>query len=182
VRILVDKIRKLSRDKQLTPQIAGLFAQMQEIREKTLQVVSKLGIEEIDFSPEYHSIETIGTLLLHIAAIEWSWIFEDIDGREMDFNEWKYAFPLRPSVNIPQIQNQGVIFYIDRLNLVRNEVNDRLRNLTDKDLKRKVGSENQKYTIEWILYHIIGHEAIHLGQIQLLVRLYKQKKNKRKDQ
>ncbi|MBN1330438.1 MAG: DinB family protein [Candidatus Heimdallarchaeota archaeon] len=166
----------LARDDKLQPKIAYWFTQMEEIRDKLVRFVSKLSIDELDFSPNSKHIETIGTLLLHIAAVEWSWIFENIDGKEMDFNEWKYAFPLRPQVNIPQIQNNNILFYLDRMNLVRSEVYNRLKQMNDDDLERIIESGKEKYSIEWILFHLIEHETIHLGQIQLLYRLYKLEK------
>ncbi|HUT81637.1 MAG TPA: DinB family protein [Candidatus Bathyarchaeia archaeon] len=172
------ELEELTRDNILQPKIAQWFAQMEKIREKLVRFVSKLSIDELDFSPNKKQIETIGTLLLHIAAVEWSWIFMDIDGKEMDFDGWKYAFSLRPEVNIPQIQNNDIIVYLDRLNLVRTEVHNRLIKMTDNELEKIIESDDEKYTIEWILYHILEHEIIHLGQIQLIYRLYKLEKKK----
>ncbi|MFX0202061.1 MAG: hypothetical protein ACFFCW_38610 [Candidatus Hodarchaeota archaeon] len=67
-------------------------------------------------------------------ALEWSWIFEDIDGRTMDFERWKYAFPLRPTVQLPQLRGKGTQFYLGHLAEVRKEVYQRLRKQNDQDL------------------------------------------------
>jgi uncharacterized damage-inducible protein DinB len=111
-------------------------------------------------------------VVIDIAAVEWSWIFEDIDGKEMKFEEWKYAFPLRPSVNLPQQVQKGKEYYLDKLEEVRDLVYQRLCLLSDKDLLKLIKVNNSLASIEWILYHLIEHEAEHLGQMKLLNRLY----------
>lgn len=159
-------------DESLSPRVARWFSQMEEVRKKLLKTIAKMSDDELDFTPDERNVETIGTLLLHIAAVEWSWIFEDIDGKEMSFEEWKFAFPLRPEVTLPQLKGQGKKFYINRLNNVRHDVYQRLLKLNDSDVDRMVGTE-EKYSIEWILFHIIEHEITHLGQIILLSRLFR---------
>ena len=151
---------------------AFLFSMMDRTRSRLLRVVEGLTDEVIDYSPDLERIETIGTLLLHIAAVEWSWIFEDIDGEEMDYEKWKHAFALREE-NLPQLTKQGLQFYIDRLIEVRSEVFVRLRNLDDSNLHTLVEVGNAEVSIEWILFHLLEHEAMHIGQISILKRLAK---------
>lgn len=166
------EIFTLKKSEELPSRVSYWYALMQETRKRLLRVVEKLKEEELDYSPNEDSFETIGTLLFHIAAVEWSWIFGDIDGEEMNFEEFKHAFPLRSEVNISQLKGKGKQFYLDKLEEVRNQVHRRLFNLRDEELIRLVGSDSKRYSIEWILFHIIEHEAMHIGQIQLLRRLY----------
>ena len=83
---------------------------------------------------------------------------------------WKHAFSLREE--IPQIKGKKVQFYIKRLAEVRKEVLERISDLTDSHLGHLVELDHAAVSIEWILYHIIEHEAIHIGQISMLKRLY----------
>jgi uncharacterized damage-inducible protein DinB len=161
----------LDRRGDLSPRVALLFSMMVRTRGRLLRVVEDLTDSEIDYSPDMKKIETIGTLLLHIAAVEWSWIFEDIDGEEMDYEKWKHAFALREE--IPQLTKQGLQFYIDRLIEVRSDVFARLRNLDDSKLHKLVDVGSAEVSIEWILFHLLEHEALHIGQISLLSRLAK---------
>ncbi|MFW9920864.1 MAG: DinB family protein [Candidatus Thorarchaeota archaeon] len=161
----------LNRPGDLSPRVAFLFSMMERVRNRLLRVVDDLPDEELDFTPNARNIESIGTLLLHVAGVEWSWIFEDMDGEEMDYEKWKYAFPLREG--IPQLAGQGKQFYIDRLHDVRKEVRERLRNLDDASLHHLVNLGHAEVTIEWILFHLIEHESMHIGQISVLSRLYK---------
>ena len=155
---------------ELEPRVAQLYAMLEKAREKLLKRMDGLTQEELDYTPDEKRIETIGTLLLHIAAVEWSWIFEDMDGLEMDYEKWKQAFSLREE--IPQIKGKKVKFYIKRLADVRMEVLERISDLTDSHLGHLVELDHAAVSIEWILYHIIEHEAIHIGQISMLKRLY----------
>ncbi len=159
----------LDRRGDLCPRVAFLFSMMDRMRSRLLRVVEDLPDDVLDYSPDMKRIETIGTLLLHIAAVEWSWIFEDIDGEEMDYEKWKHAFALREE-NLPQLTKQGLQFYIDRLIEVRSEVFVRLRNLDDSNLHTLVEVGNAEVSIEWILFHLLEHEAMHIGQISILKR------------
>lgn len=161
---------ELNREKKLTPRVGLLFSMMEKAREKLLKRIEELTLEEMDYSPSGRRIETIGTLLLHIAAVEWSWIFEDIGDTAMDYEKWKHAFPLREDVD--QLTKQGKKFYIQRLAEVRSEVFTWMKSIDDKELDRLVPLGETDVSIEWILFHLIEHEAMHIGQISILSRMY----------
>lgn len=165
------KLVTLDRRGDYTLRVAFLFSMMEKTRERLLRIVDELSDDALDYSPNMESIETIGTLLLHIAAVEWSWIFEDMDGEEMDYERWKHAFPLRE--DIPQLTGMGKQFYLDRLSEVREAVSVRLRDLDDMQLHILVDLGKAEVTIEWIIFHILEHEAMHIGQISILSRLSK---------
>ena len=165
----------LIKNPKLSDRVAVFYSQMEEIRTNLLETIEKISQKQLDYTPNEAKVETIGTLLLHIAAVEWSWIFEDVDGREMDFEEWKYAFPLRKEVNIPQLKGKKIVYYLDKLKKVREEVFLRLTRMKDDELDSLIGEEEGKCSIEWILYHIIEHEIQHYGQIKLLKRLFELK-------
>ena len=164
--------KKLKNYVGLTPRVSHWYSMLQEVRERLLNIVGDLNEEVLDFTPDERNFETIGTLLLHIAAIEWSWVFEDIDGLEMDYNKFKHAFALRSDVDIPQIKGKKKQFYLNQLKEVREEVFQRLAKFSDDDLDKVVESNSDKFSIEWVLFHILEHETMHIGQILLLKRLY----------
>ncbi|NPD89060.1 MAG: DinB family protein [Asgard group archaeon] len=171
-----EKALRKTEFEELSPRVALWYSLMYETRERLFRVLRDLTQEELDYTPDERKFETIGTLLFHIAAVEWSWIFEDIDEQKMDFEEFKHGFALNPEVNIPQLKNQRLQFYVNKLEKIRQEVYQRLKKFKDEDLDRIVESEGEKYSIEWILFHLIEHEAMHIGQIQLLKRLFSKEK------
>ena len=161
-----------------SPGIGRYVAQLAEIRAELLGHVEGLDPAQLAWHPDDRT-ESIGTQLLHVAAIEWSWTVEDIFGRpDSDYDGWEAAFPLR--VGAPQVTGQPLSFFTDRLERVRQEVLDALRGLSDADLPRLVGEappaegeepRSRLYSIDWILFHLVHHEAHHAGQVELLVRL-----------
>lgn len=162
----------MKKDDKIKPKFQFLVSQLQETRKRLMELLEKVPDDIIDKSPDDEKIETIATLLDHIAAVEWSWIFEDIDGKSMDIEEWKYAFALRDWSEVKQRKGKTKQYYIDRLNKVREEVMERLGKMTDDDRFRMVGQEEDRYNIEWILYHLNHHEAVHHGQISMLNRIF----------
>ena len=125
-----------------SPRIGLYVAQMDDVRRRTKAYVDGLTSEQLAWYPQ-PNVESIGTLLVHIAAVERSWIGEDIERRPMD-EEWKIGFPIR--FGIAQISGKPLSYFLEQLDAVR-------------------------FTIEWILYHLIEHEAHHKGQIALMKRL-----------
>jgi uncharacterized damage-inducible protein DinB len=159
----------LQRSSGLAPRVADYYAMMEKTREKLIRRVQGLEVRHLDFTPYPDRIESIGTLLLHIAAVEWSWVFQDIGGQEMDYEKWKYGFALREG--IPQIQGKDISFYLERLNEVRDAVFMKLKSLPGNELERLIEVDDDIVSIEWILFHLVEHEAIHIGQVSVLLRL-----------
>ncbi len=162
----------------LSPGIGRYVALLTETRAELMCQVAGLTPARLAWHPN-DDTESIGTQLLHVAAVEWSWVFQDILGRpDEDYDGREEAFPLR--VGAPQVSGQPLAHFTDRLERVRREVLDALRGLTDADLSRLVGEgppppgeepRSRLYSIDWILFHLVHHEAHHAGQVELLVRL-----------
>ncbi len=159
---------------EFTPQIGLFVAQMEELRRETKRYVQDLSAEQLSWHPT-PKVESMGTLLLHIAAVELSWIQEDILRQPMD-EEWRIAFPIR--YGTPQLTGESLAFYVEKLDAVRSQVRPMLQTLQDNDLERTItpldaaGDANRtEYSIRWILFHLIDHEAHHKGQIAQLKRL-----------
>ena len=161
--------------KGYSARIGRYLAMMDDVRSRTLKYVEGLTAEQLSWYPN-EKCESIATLLLHIAAVERSWIGEDILRNPMNEEEWKYAFPIR--LGIPQITAMSPQYYFTVLEKTRRETKEALRELKEKDLAREIeplnpgeGNESKRFTIEWILYHLIEHEAHHKGQIALMKRI-----------
>ena len=165
------EINKLNFKKELSPKVRDKYSILEETRKRLFEQIEGITQEQLDFTPSERKIETIGTLLFHILAVEYSWIYEDIFKEEMDYEEYKYAFALREELYPPQLI--GKPFYIDKMNAIRERLFGTLMTWKDKDLDRVISSGKSKFTINWILYHINYHESIHIGQINFLKRLYK---------
>ncbi len=158
-----------------SPTIGKYLTLIDDVRARVIEYVKGLSAEQLSWFPN-ERCESIGTLLLHIAAVERSWIGEDIFRKPMG-EEWKPAFALR--FDMPQIKGKGLTYYLEILDKTRAETKAGLAALSDTDLIREVtpldakndDNASSRFTIEWILYHVLEHEAHHKGQIALMKRL-----------
>jgi len=162
-----------------TPIVGRYVAQLGEVRRRLKDEVEALSIPQLDWHPD-EATESIGTLLLHIDAVEWSWMHEDIFGIPDDQypGDWREAMPIR--YGVPQVTGRPVRWYLDKLDATREETLRILRTFNDDDLARLVGEaelgpgvekRSRLFTIDWIIWHVLYHEAAHVGQIELLRRL-----------
>ncbi|MDQ6740081.1 MAG: DinB family protein [Actinomycetota bacterium] len=161
------------------PQIGRYVAQLHEVRRFLEGEVAGLTVAQIDWHPDAQT-ESIGTLLLHLDAVEWSWMHEDLLGVPSAAypGDWAEAMPIRQGV--PQVSGRPVDRYLQQLAATRAQTLQILCDFTDADLVRLVGeaevppgveARSELYTVDWILWHVIEHEAMHVGQIELLRRL-----------
>lgn len=156
------------------PQVGLYVAQLAEIRHELLRQTANLTPGQLSWYP-HEQVESIGTQLLQVEAIEWSWVFEDILGRPgEDYDGWEEGLPLR--LGLPQVRDKPLAYFTDRLERVREEALTALRGLTDDDLSRliplaPVKPVTEVCTVDWVLFHLVHHEAHHAGQVELLVRL-----------
>jgi uncharacterized damage-inducible protein DinB len=165
---------ELKRSAKLTPQVDTFYGMFDLTRDILIRAVDGLTVEQLDYTPDNKVVESIATLLYHIAAVEHDWIFFDIKGEEIDFEKWKYGFPLRDGVNIDQISGKDLKFYLDLLLEVRVKIFEFFESIDDEYLSKVIILEDgTESTVEWILFHIMEHELTHIGQIRLLKRLYK---------
>ncbi len=162
------------------PQLGYWVAAMDDVREdlkRSLKI--KLTEDEIAWQP-YTGANSIGIQILQIAHTEAWWIKEMIGSRPLsdDFKK-TYLFsefaPGRPAPNAPGKPYQ---WYMEKMDKVRTRTRKLLLKYRDDDLDtiryQEEGFERIEFSIRWILYHLVEHEAHHRGQIYMLRKLYEQ--------
>ena len=166
---------EIKRDMKYSERISFILGEMEDTRKLLLEQIKDLTQEELDYSPDIDKIETIGTMIFHIVDVENSWMFEAVEGEELDLETWKYAFPLRQQLNPRQQTGRPLSYYLDLLTKTREKLLKNLEKYTDKDLEKVYSNRFGTFTLEWVLYHNSQHESNHIGQINLLKRIYKHK-------
>lgn len=145
---------------------AWLWA-MQDTRRRTLDSIKGLDDETTNWIP-LDGTNSIGTLLYHLAAIEVSWLYEDILGG--------MAFP--PEIvtlmiydvrdddgNLTPINGESLDSHLNRLMICRQILLSTFEGMSLEEFKRPRVMENYEVTPEWVIHHLIQHEAEHRGQI-----------------
>ncbi len=153
-----------------TPQIARLVSMMNYARHTTLSEVAGLGMEQLDSLHDRHS-NSIGALLLHIAAVEAWYQAATFAGRDLDseeMREWGAALDLGERGR-REIRGNGLDYYVARLRQVRAGTLAELGRRDDEWLEEQApfweGQQANNY-FKW--FHVVEDELSHRGQIRWL--------------
>lgn len=158
------------------PEIALRLGELDDLLRRLTQDVQGLRIEELDWSPG-EGMNSIGTLLLHIAAAEFDWIRQDVLGKEFtpEEMEWlRYGYPWMEGLK--PLTGRGVEFHFEKLAAARAHTKEALKPLRTADLEKGFSAPDhpsRSATLRWILYHLVEHCAHHRGQIAYVKHLYK---------
>lgn len=160
-----------------TPQIGHLVSQMDYARKTTLEAVSDLTTSELDFLPSKDA-NSIGALLLHVAAVEKGFQIEIFDGRspnEQEMAEWGAPYSLGEKGR-KMIKDYPLEYYITKLEEVRKRTFQELANLNDKWLYENRLWDNHPSNNYFIWYHVFEDEINHRGQIRVIRKMVSQNK------
>jgi len=153
-----------------SPQISRLLSMMNYARFTTLAAVKGLAVEDLDtlIDPEGNSI---GALLLHMAAVEYAYqveTFEERDLSEEEKIEWGPALNLGDEGR-KYIRGNDLDYYISRLNEVRKRTYDLFQAVDDDWLAREETfwyGKQANYHFMW--FHVFEDEINHRGKIRII--------------
>jgi len=155
-----------------TPQIGRLVSMMNYVRHTTISAVDGLTVEELDFLADPGG-NSIGSLLLHIAAAEVGYQAATFDKRSLsdgEMREWGTVFALGEKAR-QEIKGYELAYYLNKLEQVRLKTLAELAIRDDHwlDEQTSFGSEDSVNNyFKW--FHVFTHEVNHRGQIRLLRR------------
>lgn len=153
------------------PEIGRWLWAMQDTRERTLRGLEGLSIADLDAMPA-GADNTIGVLLYHMALIEADWLYaEALDNRPLP-PEVEALFPLDhrdEQGQLAAMRGLPLEDHLQRLATVRDRLLEEFKSMTLEDFRRPRHFPGQyDVTPQWVLHHLIQHEAEHRGQIQTL--------------
>jgi uncharacterized damage-inducible protein DinB len=155
-----------------SPHIGTLVSMLNYNRATVIQVVKGLTIPQLDFLLDEHA-NTIGGLLMHLAATEKYYQVNTFEGRQ-DFNAeekklWGAASELGDAGR-KEIKGKELEYYLDLLENGRKKTLEEFKKKDDKWLFAidPVWSKENKFNTYWKWFHVCEHEANHRGQISFL--------------
>ncbi|WP_268223515.1 DinB family protein [Sinomicrobium oceani] len=160
-------------------EIGILISQLQYVREITYNLIDELSEEALDFRLN-NQFNSIGTILFHIAALEYSSIVKYVLNRQLTPKEYKYYFfGITGNLIHNAIKGKSVDFYKQELDKSRKLTLDKLAELKDPWLSIKDKELKKKYSVNNYFYirHIADDESSHQGQIKWIISSYKQTPN-----
>lgn len=153
------------------PTIGRWLWLLEETRRETKEALTGLVPAALDWTSA-PSDNSIGTLLYHIAAIELDWLYvEVLEGRQPRTQQIEelFATDVRDDQGrLSLIQGAMLEEHIQRLDLVREHLFASFRGMTLQEFRRPHDFPDYQVTAEWVLHHLIQHEAEHRGHIQML--------------
>ncbi|MDQ4141111.1 MAG: DinB family protein [Bacteroidota bacterium] len=154
-----------------------LLGILEDARVTTLQIVSKIPNQEIDWQFT-EGWNTIGALLSHITAIEHYFRIEFVEGRKLTAEENKKWLPgMEMGPYIPQLRrNLSIEPYLVELTESRQMLIASLKGLTFENFTKRIEDYDPVTgcNLAWALYHMVEDEIYHRGQISILRKLYKE--------
>lgn len=163
----------LSLPQGFIPEIAPWVWSMQDIRERTKRAVKGLSLEQLKQHP--HGVpNSIGTLLYHIAGVEIGWLYVEVLEKDFptDAGDWFNTEQDRDDQGrLLQIQGETLEHHFARLDYVRGLFLESFQGMGRGDLRRPRSLPEYDVTPEWVLYHLLEHEAGHLAQIKMIKKL-----------
>ena len=148
------------------PEIGCCLWMLEESRRRTRETLDGLQSQVIDWVA-FEGCNTIGTLLYHIAAIEMDWLYNEIMQGRMDDNVWApFIYPVRDEQG-RLVKVAGISFeeHYRLLDLTRALLLDCFKGMTSEDFHRPRNLAEYDVSPEWVLHHLMQHEAHHRGEM-----------------
>lgn len=150
------------------PEIGRWLAALSDSRARTHRAIAGMGDRELDWvSPSGGN--TIGSLLYHVAAIELDWLYSEILEEEFptDFRSW-FPHDVRDAEGaLTTVMGDTFRRHEERLGYVRDRLVRALAGMSLAEFRRVRRLEAYDVTPEWVVHHLLQHEAEHRGQISI---------------
>ena len=154
--------------KGYSPQIGTTVSMMADLKKRVTRSVVNLSQEETDFLLD-DKANRIGAMILHLAAVEkyyQLYTFENRGFNAEEAKEWNVALDLGDNSRT-ELVDKPIEYYLKIWDDVRAESLRLLKTKDDKWFAKKVkGSSMNNH---WAWYHVMEHQANHMGQIRLII-------------
>jgi uncharacterized damage-inducible protein DinB len=156
-----------------SPQVGTLVSMLNWMRTKIMQPVKGLSVGQLDYLHDAEA-NSIGALLLHLAAIERLYQANTFEGRKWgDFEgivEKEWGVPARLGKDARKsIKGHELTYYLAKLKEVRERTLAELQKRDDAWLMQvdpDSGAEPTNNYCKW--FHVCEHESHHNGQVTWL--------------
>lgn len=154
-----------------SPQIGSMVTMLEDLKSRVSNTVRNLEQAETDFLLDSMANRT-GAMILHLAAVEKYYQVFTFEGRQLndeEMEEWGLALNLGEEAR-ELIVDKPISYYLNLWDEVRKETLKLLKKKDDKWFDAKVNGSNMNN--HWAWYHVMEHQANHMGQIRLILKRF----------
>lgn len=152
------------------PEVGRWLSALEDCRRDTLKELDSVTPAMLDWRPDA-PLNTMGTLLYHIALVEASWLLDDIFSGEPGPDWLTTLLPFEDrdgSGRLIAVDGEPMETHLQRLSAVRRYLLERLRPMSNGDFHAIRHLERYDAAPDWILHHLLQHEAEHRSHIAWL--------------
>jgi uncharacterized damage-inducible protein DinB len=147
------------------PEVGRWLSAMQDGRRDTLGELDDVTDEMVD-RRVVDELNTIGTLLYHVALVEADWLLDDIFGAKAAWPFDLLPFGDRdPKGVLTEVRGELLAEHIGRLAAVRDLFLERMRPMTVEEFHAPRARERYDVSPAWVVHHLLQHEAEHRAHI-----------------
>jgi len=157
----------ITAEKGYTPQVGVVVSMLNSMSDRVESRVKDLSIEETDFLLDENA-NSIGTLIMHLAATEKLYqvmTFENRELNEEEEKEWSTAMSMGKDAQ-EKYNGNNISDYLKVYKDVRAKTLEYLIKKDDAWLATVDEKLNMNY--HWAWFHVMEHQSSHLGQILLI--------------
>ena len=149
-----------------TPQIGIMVDMLEEIKDRITENIRDLDQVETDYLFD-DKANSIGAIIMHLAATESYYQVETLEERTWTDKEgefWRIAGGLGTESR-DKLKGKPIKYYLDLWDQVREKTLEGLKARNDEWFASSI-EEGMNY--HWAWFHILEHQANHMGQIALI--------------
>ncbi|QDU37085.1 DinB superfamily protein [Maioricimonas rarisocia] len=155
------------------PEVGRWLGALEEVRRKTVETVTGCDEACLDWCGPDGRENPIGALLYHVGLVEMSWLYLDLLRTELPSHVKElFPYPSRDEANrLTRVPSTSLDEHLQALAQSRRILLDVLRDI-DVDgwrrLRTPVDGMDYETNPEWVVFHLIEHEAGHTAQMSSL--------------
>ena len=157
---------KIEPRKGYSPQIGAMVEMLEDLKDRVTRRVQNSDQAQTDFLID-DKANRVGAMIMHLAATEA--IYQKLSFENRPFNKeegqkWNTALNLGDKAR-EELKGKPIQHYLDLWTEVRNKT---LATLKTKDDEWFAGNMNNSMNHHWAWFHVMEHQANHMGQIAMV--------------
>lgn len=154
------------------PEIGAAVWRLQDSRRRTMRSLSEVPTEFINRDA---AVNSIGTILYHVALIEADWLYTEILEQPVppEVRELLPRDDRDDKGRLTEFGSESLKSHISRLAAIRERLLDAMRTMSSDDFHRPRSLPDYDVSPSWVLHHLAQHEAEHRGEIESVIAQFK---------